>query len=97
LPESAAGVEFSAAGTHLVNWESIKGNWTQLLGRVQMQWGKLTDDQLEVIEGRREVLLGKLQEAYGMTAEEADRQVVDWENAQFADEDAVDASRPRPG
>jgi uncharacterized protein YjbJ (UPF0337 family) len=59
----------------------LKGNWTQLRGRLRMQWGKLTDDQLNVIEGRREVLLGQLQDAYGMTAEEADRQVREWENA----------------
>ena len=69
-----------------MNWEAIKGNWTQLLGRVRMHWGKLNDDQLNVIEGRREVLVGQLQEAYGITAEEADRQVVAWENAQLADE-----------
>lgn len=80
-----------------MNWDAIKGNWTQLRGRVRMQWGKLSDDQLGVIEGRREVLLGKLQEAYGVTAEEADRQVAEWENAQFTDEDGVDPSRPAAG
>jgi uncharacterized protein YjbJ (UPF0337 family) len=69
-----------------VNRHSIKANWAQLRGRVRVQWGKLTDDQLEVIEGRRDVLLGKLQEAYGVTAEEAERQVRDWENAQSSDD-----------
>jgi uncharacterized protein YjbJ (UPF0337 family) len=72
-----------------MNWETLKGNWTQLRGRVRMQWGKLTDDQLDVIEGRRDVLLGKLQEAYGVTEEEADRQVQAWEDEQSMDGDAV--------
>jgi uncharacterized protein YjbJ (UPF0337 family) len=80
-----------------VNWDAIKGNWTQLRGRVRMQWGKLTDDQLDVIEGRREVLLGQLQQAYGISADEADRQVADWEDAGFAAEDAARAPRSRGG
>lgn len=71
-----------------MNWDALKANWTQLRGRVRMQWGMLTDDQLNVIEGRREVLLGKLQDTYGITAEEADRQVTEWENAAAADDDA---------
>ena len=76
-----------------MNWETFKGNWTQLRGRVRMQWGKLTDDQLDVIEGRRDLLLGKLQEAYGVTEEEADRQVKAWEGEQFADEDTPPEAR----
>ena len=42
-----------------MNWETVLGNWTQLRGRIRMQWGKLTDDQLDVIEGRRDLLLGQ--------------------------------------
>lgn len=80
-----------------MNWETFKGNWTQLRGRLRMQWGKLTDDQLDVIEGRRDLLLGKLQEAYGVTEEEADRQVKAWENQQFADEDASPPEARRAG
>jgi len=75
-----------------MNWETVKGNWTQLRGRIRVQWGKLTDDQLDVIEGRRDLLLGKLQEAYGVTEDEADRQVQAWEDEQFVDED--DAPTP---
>jgi uncharacterized protein YjbJ (UPF0337 family) len=70
-----------------MNWGALKGNWTQLRGRIRMQWGKLTDDQLDVIEGRRDLLLGKLQETYGVTEEEADAQVKVWEDAQFGAED----------
>jgi uncharacterized protein YjbJ (UPF0337 family) len=80
-----------------MNWETFKGNWTQLRGRVRMQWGKLTDDQLDVIEGRRDLLLGKLQEAYGVTEEEADRQVQAWEDEQPVDENAVPTEPPRAG
>ena len=64
-----------------MTWQSVKGNWTELLGRIRMKWGRLTDDQLAVIEGRREVLLGQLQQAYGITAEQAEQQVADWENS----------------
>jgi len=80
-----------------VNWEALKGNWTQLRGRVRMQWGKLTADQLDVIEGRREVLLGQLQETYGISAAEADRQVADWENAGAAGEDPAGEAHSRRG
>lgn len=66
-----------------MSWESIKGGWMQLRGHVRMQWGRLNDDQLDVIEGRRDVLLGKLQETYGVSAEEAERQVSDWERETF--------------
>jgi uncharacterized protein YjbJ (UPF0337 family) len=69
-----------------MNWDSIKAGWTQLRGRVRMHWGRLSDDQLNVIEGRREALLGTLQETYGVSAEEAEQQVTDWENAEFPHE-----------
>ena len=72
-----------------MNWDAVKGSWTQLRGRIRMQWGKLTDDQLDVIEGRRDLLLGKLQETYGVTEEEADAQVTAWENAELGGEDAA--------
>ena len=72
-----------------MNWDAVKGSWTQLRGRIRMQWGKLTDDQLDVIEGRRDLLLGKLQEAYGVTEEEADAQVAAWENGELGGEDAT--------
>jgi uncharacterized protein YjbJ (UPF0337 family) len=74
--------------------DALKGNWTQLRGHIRMQWGKLTDDQLNVIEGRREVLLGKLQEAYGISAEEAERQVREWESAGLPGGDPADAVPP---
>ena len=80
-----------------MNWERFKANWTQLRGHVRMQWGRLTDDQLDVIEGRREVLLGKLQEAYGVTEDEADQQVKAWEDQEFIEEDAAPDGARRAG
>jgi len=56
-----------------------------------MKWGELTDDQLDVIEGRRDLLLGKLQEAYGISEEEAERQVREWEGAAFGDDDSLES------
>jgi uncharacterized protein YjbJ (UPF0337 family) len=61
-----------------MNWERISGNWTQWKGRVQERWGKLTQDQLDVIAGRREQLSGRIQEAYGLTSVEAERQLRNW-------------------
>jgi uncharacterized protein YjbJ (UPF0337 family) len=58
-----------------MNWDIVKGNWKQFKGEVKAQWGKLTDDHLDVIDGKREVLLGKIQEAYGITKDEAEQQI----------------------
>ena len=58
-----------------MNSEQLKGNWTQLKGHIQKQWGKLTDDHLDQIQGDREILIGKIQEQYGITKEEAELQV----------------------
>jgi uncharacterized protein YjbJ (UPF0337 family) len=58
-----------------MNWDRIEGNWKQFKGRVRSKWGELTDDELDMIEGDREVLLGKLQQRYGLAREEAEKQV----------------------
>ncbi len=60
-------------------WEKIKGSWTTSKGAVKEQWGKLTDDDLMEIEGRRDQLVGKIQTRYGITHEEAEAQVSGWE------------------
>ena len=49
-----------------MNWDQIEDNWTQFKGNVKQQWGKLTDDQLDVIAGKREHLAGKIQVMYGV-------------------------------
>jgi uncharacterized protein YjbJ (UPF0337 family) len=76
-----------------MNWDRIEGNWKQVKGRVKEQWGKLTDDDYDVIAGKRDQLAGKLQERYGITKDEAERQVGEWE--QRAD-DTWFGNQPRP-
>lgn len=65
-----------------MNWDQIEGNWKQLKGNVKQQWGKLTDDQLDVIAGKRDQLAVKIQEAYGQTKEDVDKQIDDWQTKQ---------------
>jgi uncharacterized protein YjbJ (UPF0337 family) len=61
-----------------MNWDQVKGQWSQMKGSVRKQWGKLTDDDLDVIAGERERLVGKIQERYGIAKEEADKQIANW-------------------
>ena len=61
-------------------WEKIKGSWNQTKGAVKEQWGKLTDDDLMEIQGRREQLIGKIQTRYGISQAEAEAQVSGWEH-----------------
>ena len=58
-----------------MNWDIVAGNWKQFKGKVKARWGNLTDDHLDMIAGRRVELSGKLQEAYGITKDEAERQI----------------------
>ena len=62
-----------------MNWDRIEGNWKQFKGQARQQWGKLTVDELDQVEGRREELVGRIQEKYGIARDEAERQVRDWE------------------
>lgn len=61
-----------------MNSQQIEGKWDQLKGKVKEQWGKLTDDDLAVINGKRDQLVGKIKERYGIAKEEAERQVDDY-------------------
>ena len=61
-----------------MNWDQAKGKWKQLKGSAKTQWGKLTDDDLEVIAGQRDVLAGKIQERYGISKDEAIKQIDAW-------------------
>jgi uncharacterized protein YjbJ (UPF0337 family) len=56
----------------------VEGNWKQLKGKAKEQWGKLTDDDLDKVEGRREQLVGILQKQYGMAKDQAERDVDTW-------------------
>lgn len=56
----------------------LKGKWKQLKGSVKEPWGKLTDDDLEVIAGRYDQLIGRVQERYGLQRMDAQKQVEQW-------------------
>ncbi|WP_454192674.1 CsbD family protein [Paenibacillus sp. Marseille-Q7038] len=58
----------------------FKGKWTQMKGEAKKQWGKLTDDDLDVIDGEKDKLIGKLQEKYGHTREQAETEYDNWSN-----------------
>ncbi len=61
-----------------MNWAQIEGRWHQLTGQLKSQWTKLTDDDLAAVAGKREQLVGKLQERYGVMKEDAERQLDKW-------------------
>ncbi|HEX2448272.1 MAG TPA: CsbD family protein [Methyloceanibacter sp.] len=61
-----------------MDWNRIEGNWKQFSGRVRQKWGKLTDDDLDVINGRREQLEGKIQERYGLAKDNVRSDVDNW-------------------
>ena len=63
-----------------MNWDIVEGNWKQFKGKVQTQWGKLTDDQLDEVNGRRKELSGKIQEVYGINKDEAEKQIKEFED-----------------
>jgi uncharacterized protein YjbJ (UPF0337 family) len=62
-----------------MNWDRIEGNWKQVAGKAKLQWGKLTGDDLDVVAGRREQLVGKIQERYGVAKDEAEKQLSEWQ------------------
>jgi uncharacterized protein YjbJ (UPF0337 family) len=62
-----------------MNKDRLRGQWKQVKGRIKEQWGRLTDDDLDVIAGKRQQLLGRIQERHGIAREEAQRQVEQFE------------------
>lgn len=63
-----------------MNTDTIKGEWRQMRGKAREQWGMLTDDDLDVIAGRRDQLIGTLQKKYGVARDQVERQVREWES-----------------
>jgi len=61
-----------------MNWNNVEGNWKEFKGRVKQQWGKLTDDDLTRIEGKRDELEGILQQRYGYAQDQTRREIDTW-------------------
>jgi len=76
-----------------MNWDQLEGKWKQYSGKAKEKWGKLTDDDLTVIHGRRDQLVGKIQERYGILKQDAARQVDEFARS-FGSEDSTQ-ERPR--
>lgn len=62
-----------------MNEDIIKGKWQEIKGSIQQRWGKITDDDITLINGSREKLAGTIQKNYGLARDEVDRQMKDWE------------------
>jgi uncharacterized protein YjbJ (UPF0337 family) len=75
-----------------MNWDQIQGKWQQYKGSVKQRWGKLTDNDLTVIDGKRDVLAGKLLANYGYSKEKVEKEIADFEQTCAADcEEKTDA------
>lgn len=77
-----------------MNWDQVEGKWKQITGSVKARWGKLTDDDLKVIAGHKDQLIGRIQERYGIRKEEAERQVEEW-NRGLGEENAYQRENVR--
>ena len=64
-----------------MNWDRIEGKWKQFTGSAREHWGKLTDDDFKVAAGKKENLVGRIQERYGLAKEEAEKQAHEWSAA----------------
>jgi len=69
------GIRAITAKENSMNWDIIEGNWKQFKAKAKEQWGKLTDDQLDTINGKREQLAGRIQEVYGINKDETEKQI----------------------
>lgn len=75
-----------------MNWDRVEGNWKQLKGKAREKWGKLTDSDFEQIAGKKDQLIGRIQERYGITREEAQKQADEWVRAQQFQEEPSHAT-----
>jgi uncharacterized protein YjbJ (UPF0337 family) len=66
-----------------MNWDTVEGQWIQFKGAVKSKWGKLSDQDLVMLEGKKDVFLGKLQELYGIDRDQAEKEVDDWLRTQL--------------
>jgi uncharacterized protein YjbJ (UPF0337 family) len=78
-----------------MNWDQVEGKWKQFKGQAKEKWGKLTDDDLDVIDGRRQQLVGIIQERYGIAREVAEKQADEF--VKTLNEDATRGRAQRTG
>jgi uncharacterized protein YjbJ (UPF0337 family) len=69
-----------------MNWDQVEGKWKQAAGKVKEKWGKLTDDDLQTINGKKDQLVGRIQERYGIAKEEAQKQVDEFSRTYSTDD-----------
>ena len=62
-----------------MDWERLEGSWREMTGKLKQQWGKLVSDSVTASDGQHDELVGKIQQAYGISRDEAERQINDWE------------------
>jgi len=75
-----------------MNWDVFEGKWKQSMGKVTVKWGKLTDDDVTAVNGKREQLVGKIQERYGLAKDTAEKQVDEFIQS-FSPDDAAKAAK----
>jgi uncharacterized protein YjbJ (UPF0337 family) len=79
-----------------MNWDQVEGKWKQYRGKMKEKWGKLTDSDFDLIDGRRQILVGKIQEHYGIAKEAAEKQADEFVKA-LKEEDAAEDRARRAG
>jgi uncharacterized protein YjbJ (UPF0337 family) len=77
-----------------MNWDRIEGNWKQMVGHAREKWGKLTDSDFEAVAGRRDQLVGRIQERYGIARDVAQQQADEWAKA-LKEEEKMSTARSR--
>jgi len=80
-----------------MNWDQVEGQWKQIKGSLKERWGKLTDDDLDVIAGNRDKFVGKVQERYGIAKEEAQKKADEWVTSMREAESAKNAHNSMKG
>ena len=61
-----------------MNWDQVEGNWKEFKGKIRTKWAKFTDDDLDQIAGKKDILIGRLQQRYGLKKDQAERQLDDF-------------------
>lgn len=79
-----------------MNWDVIEGKWAQLKGHVRSKWAKLTDDDMTMLGGKKDTLVGKLQERYGLMKDDAEREIDEWVASLDQGEDDTDPQMSPP-